>query len=127
MADDRVMEWANGLAAAEIRAFMRARRRFLKRPSSKFLRDVRTTARRLRSLFEDFRDVIPARRRNALRRLVAMTGEARDAAVLRKTLRDALDSRERPEARAMLRELRARERSGFRRVRRLLQTIRYSA
>jgi len=125
MADDRVTEWATGLAAAEIRAFMQARRRFLKRPSSKLLRDLRTAARRLRSLFEDFRDVIPARRRNALRRLIAITGEARDAAVLRKTLRDALDSRERPQARPLLRRLRARERTCFRQVRRALALLRY--
>lgn len=125
MADDRVIEWANALGAAEIRAFMKARRRFLRRPSSKHLHDVRTTARRLRSFFQDFRDVLAARRGKRLGQLIALTGEARDASVLRKTLRSALDARERSNGRAMLRELRARERASFSEVRRLLARLRY--
>jgi CHAD domain-containing protein len=125
MADDRVREWAQTLGAAEVRAFTEARRRFLRRPSSKHLHELRTAARRLRSLFDDFHDVLRARRPRRLRRLIAVTGEARDAAVLRKTLRSALDTRERAAARATLRELRARERACFLRVRRLLAGLRY--
>jgi len=126
MADDRVIDWAKTLGEAEIRAFMKARRRFLKRPSAKHLHDVRTAARRLRSLFKDFRDVLRPRRSKRLRRLIEVTSEARDAAVLRKTLRTALDTRERRVARATLSELRARERACFARVRRLLAGLRYS-
>ncbi len=125
MADDRVMEWAGALGAAEIRAFMKARRRFLERPSSKHLQELRTAARRLRSFFEDFRDVVRARRTKRLRRLIAVTGDARDAAVLRKTLRNALDSRERAAARSLLSELRAHERACFTRVRRVVAGLRY--
>lgn len=127
MADDRVIEWAKTLGAAETRAFMEARRRFLKRPSTKRLHDVRTAARRLRSLFEDFRNVLDARRQGRLHRLIVVAGEARDAAVLRKTLRGALEPRERRDGRAMLRELRARERACFSRVRRILAGLRYTA
>jgi CHAD domain-containing protein len=127
MADDRVIEWVKTLAATEIRAFMKARRRFLKRPSSKHLYDVRTAAQRLRSLFNDFRDVLAARRRKRLHRLIALAGEARDAAVLRKTLRGALERRERHEGRTVLRELRARERSSFSHVRRVLAGLNYRA
>ncbi len=125
MADDRVMAWVKSLGSAEVRAFMVARRRFLKRPSAKHLHDLRMAARRLRSFFEDFRDVVPARRGKRLRRLIAVTGEARDAAVLRKTLRSALERRERHDGRPILRNLRARERACFTRVRRLLVKLRY--
>ena len=125
MADDRVTDWARGLAAADMRAFMRARRRFLRRPSSKHLHELRIAARRLRALFEDFRDVLTSQRRTTLSRLIQLTGEARDAAVLRKTLREAVDARERRDARTLLRDLRARERSCFSRVRRLLAKLRY--
>ena len=127
MADDRVVAWAKTLGAAETRAFMQARRRFLKRPSAKHLQDLRMAARRLRSFFEDFRDVVTARRGKRLRRLIALTGEARDAVVLRKTLRSALERRERHDGRPILRDLRARERACFTRVRRLAVKLRYRA
>lgn len=127
MADDRVIEWAQSMGRAEVRAFMRARRRFLKRPSSKHLRELRTAAGRLRSLFEDFRDVLPWRKRNALRRLISLCGEARDAAALGSALRDAIDSRERPSARTLVKVFRALERRCVRRVRRLLEPLRYTA
>jgi hypothetical protein len=127
MADDRVTEWARALGTAETRAFMKARRRFLRRPSSKHLRELRSAARHLRSLFEDFRDVLAWPRRKALRRLIQLTGEARDASAARKTLRDALDARERREARTLLRELRALERGYFSRVRRVLAVLRYTS
>ncbi len=127
MADDRVIEWAKTLGAAEIRAFTRARRRFLKRPSAKHLHDLRTAARRLRSLFKDFRDVLRPRRSKRLRRLIEVTSQARDAIVLRKTLRIALDTRERGDASAALRDLRVRERECFSHVRRLLAGLRYTA
>ena len=127
MADDRVIEWAQSMRGSEVRAFMRARRRFLKRPSSKRLRELRAAAGRLRSLFEDFRDVLPWRKRNALRRLICLCGEARDAQALRSVLGDAIDSRERPGARTLARDLRTLERRCFRRVRRLLAPLRYTA
>ena len=125
MADERVIEWAKTLGSAEVRAFMKARRRFLKRPSAKRLHELRTAARRLRSLFKDFRDVLRPQRSKRLRRLIEATGEARDAAALRKTLREALDTRERGEARITIAGLRARERACFSHVRRLLARLRY--
>ena len=127
MADERVVAWAKTLGAAEIRGFMRARRRFLRRPSAKHLHDLRVAARRLRSFFEDFHDVVTARRAKRLRRLIAVTGEARDAVVLRKTLRNALERRERHDGRPILRNLQARERACSTRVRRLLVNLRYPA
>ncbi len=126
MADDRVIAWAKTLGAAEVRVFMKARRRFLKRPSTKRLHELRTAARRLRSLFKDFRDILRPRRFKRLRRLIDLTSDARDAAVLRETLRSALDTRERRDARTTLSELCARERACFSRVRRLLTGLRYT-
>ena len=127
MADDRVIEWARSMAAAEMRAFMRARRRFLKQPAAKRVRELRAAARRLRSLLEDFRDVLPARKCNALARLISLTGEARHASALRKALRGALDARERAAADSLARALRARERQAVRKIRRTLASLRYTA
>jgi CHAD domain-containing protein len=109
MPDDRIAEWAQGLVKADVHAFKRARTRFLRQPSAKRLHDLRTTARRLRCLHEDLREAIPPFSLLRLRRLIDLTGEARDAAVMREALREALDVRERRSARKLLGALRRRE------------------
>lgn len=123
--DDRITVWARALAASEVRAFMRARRRFLKRPSGTCLHAVRIAARRLRSLLDDFADAVPNRRHKRLRALIDLTGVARDARVLRQTLRDALDAREREGGCEMLRFLRQRERHAIKRVRHALWRVKF--
>lgn len=124
MADDRIREWALALEKAELAAFGRARRRFLRRPSPKRLHVLRTAARRLRSLYEDLRGVLRCKRRRRLRRLIALTGEPRDANVMRKLLMANSDVREAAGARHVARALRKRERAGLKRVFRALLRLR---
>jgi CHAD domain-containing protein len=121
VADDRIREWASGLLEAYVRAFERARVRFLRRPATERLHDVRVSARRLRSLCEDLRDALPPVHGRRLHRLIAMTGDARDAAVLREALRNALDVRERQAAKPLMRALRERERTVLQRIARTLK------
>jgi CHAD domain-containing protein len=123
MPDDRIVEWARGLAKHDARAFRRARRRFLRQPSIKRLHDLRTSARRLRSLYEDLREAVPAPANKRLHRLIDLTGEARDAEVQRAMLHAALDSHERHAARELLRELRKRERVALKRIRREVKRV----
>jgi CHAD domain-containing protein len=80
------------------------------------LHDLRTTARRLRCVHEDLDGAVPPFSLKALRHVIDLTGDARDAAVLRETLRDALDVRERRAARHLLRALRRRERTALQRI-----------
>ncbi len=127
MPDDRIAEWALGLVKADVRAFKRARTRFLRQPSAKRLHDLRTSARRLRSLHEDLREAIPPFSLKRLRQLIDLTGEARDAAVMREALRDAIDVRERHAARGLLRTLRRRERIALKRIARTLEHVRLSS
>jgi len=126
MPDDRIAEWALGLVKADVHAFKRARARFLRQPGAKRLHDLRTSARRLRSLHEDLREAIPPFSLKGLHRLIDLTGEARDAAVMREALRDALDVRERHAARGLLRTLRRRERIALKRIARTLKHVRLS-
>ncbi|HTX57812.1 MAG TPA: CHAD domain-containing protein [Candidatus Acidoferrales bacterium] len=124
MPDDRIEEWALGLVKGDVQAFKRARSRFLRQPSAKRLHDVRTTARRLRCVHEDLHDAIPPFSLRRLRHVIDLTGEARDAAVLREALREALDVRERRAARHLLRVLRRRERVALKRIARALEDLR---
>jgi CHAD domain-containing protein len=126
MPDDRIAEWALGLVKADVHAFKRARASFLRQPSANRLHELRTSARRLRSLHEDLREAIPPFSLKRLRRLIDLTGEARDAAVMREALRDALDVRERHVARGLLRTLRRRERIALKRIARTLEHVRLS-
>ena len=123
MVDDRIKDWARGMLDGDVRTFERARVRFINRPCADRLHDVRVSARRLRSLCEDLEEALPAVRRKRLHRIIAMTGDARDAAVLREALRNALDAHERKAARPLLRSLRERERTMLRRIRRALEKI----
>jgi CHAD domain-containing protein len=126
MADDRIAEWALGLVKADVQAFKRARARFLRQPSANRLHELRTSARRLRSLHEDLHEAIPPFSLKRLRALIDLTGEARDAAVMREALRDALDVRERHAARGLLRALRRRERVALKRIAGTLEHVRLS-
>ena len=121
MADDRIREWAGGLLDGDVRSFERARARFLRRPTADRLHDVRVSARRLRSLCDDLQEALPPVRPKRLHRIIAMTGDCRDAAVLRETLRNTLDVRERKAARPLLRSLRKRERLMLARIARALK------
>ncbi|HUA07858.1 MAG TPA: CHAD domain-containing protein [Candidatus Acidoferrales bacterium] len=96
----------------------------MRQPSAKRLHDVRTTARRLRCLHEDMHDAIAPFSLRRLRHVIDLTGDARDAAVLRETLRDALDARERHAARKLLRALRRRELITLKRIARALEKLR---
>jgi CHAD domain-containing protein len=113
VADERISDWASMLVQADVRAFRQARKRFLSNPTKKRLHEVRTAARRLRSLCEDVRDVIHFPHYKRLKRLIVLMGDARDATVLRKTVCAALDPRERQAAGTFLDELRKRERKGY--------------
>jgi CHAD domain-containing protein len=124
MPDERIAEWALGLVKHDVRAFKRARTRFLRQPSAKRLHEVRITARRLRCIHEDMEGAIPPFSLKQLRRVIDLTGDARDAAVLRETLRDALDARERRDARHLLRALRRRERIALKRIAHALEGLR---
>ena len=123
MADERIREWACGLLTTDLRAFRRARARFLRRPTAERLHEVRVSARRLRSLCEDLREALPPLHDKRLHRLITMTGDARDAAVLRETLRASLEERERTQARPLLRALRKRERTTLKRICRALKHL----
>ena len=90
MGDERIKEWAQGMLEGDVRAFERARTRFIRRPTAERLHDVRVSARRLRSLCEDLREALPRLRVKRLARVIDMSGDARDAAVLREALRKAL-------------------------------------
>ncbi|HVA28413.1 MAG TPA: CHAD domain-containing protein [Candidatus Baltobacteraceae bacterium] len=116
MADDRIREWAFALEKTELAAFERARLRFLRRPTAKRLHALRAASRKLRSLYDDLRDVLHCKARRRLSALIAITGEPRDAGVLRTLLADTSDAREAPAARILSRALRKRERSGLKRV-----------
>jgi hypothetical protein len=120
VADDRIREWALALEKTELAAFGRARRRFLRRPSPKRLHALRAAARRLRSLYEDLLDVLRFKQRRQLRRLIALTGEPRDAGVMRRLLIAQTDVREAAGARHVARALRKRQRAGLKRVYRAL-------
>ena len=124
MPDERIAEWALGLVKADVHAFKRARARFLRQPSAKRLHELRTTARRLRCIHEDLREAIPPFSLKHLRRLIDLTGEARDAAVMREALREALDVRERRAARKLLRMLRRRELLALKHIARALEHVR---
>jgi CHAD domain-containing protein len=119
--DEKIREWAQGLLDGDVRAFERARTRFIRRPTADRLHDIRVSARRLRSLCEDLREALPRVRTKRLHRLIDMTGDARDAAVLREALRHALAPQERKAARTLLRSLRKRERTILQRIARALE------
>jgi CHAD domain-containing protein len=121
MPDDRIREWAGGLFETDLRAFRKARARFVRRPTSERLHDVRVSARRLRSLCEDLEDALPRIHCERLGRIIDMTADARDAAVLRETLRGALEGPERKQVRGLLRSLRKRECLMLKRIRRALK------
>jgi len=117
MADDRIREWAQTLVKAEAQTFEQARRRFVRRPTAERLHHVRTAARRLRCLLEDFADIVTIEQLKRLRKIIDTTSDARDARVLRDALRSTLHERERMAGRALLGALRTQERTVTSKVR----------
>ena len=113
MSDERVRAWALTLAQREDAVFAAARENFCAKPSSEGLHQMRTSARRLRSLYDDVGSLLPEIRRGRLKRLIKRSGDARDAAVLLTVLEGALDETERPLAASLLDDLRKRERNGL--------------
>ena len=127
MADDRIIEWASLLVQAEIRDYLEARRRFLRSANAKRLHDLRKAARRLSCSLQDFRGVVPTHKHKRLKGLIEITGQARDAAVLRERLKAALDPLERETAAPMIRDLKERERDYLKRTRDALKDVRFKA
>jgi CHAD domain-containing protein len=121
------MKWIARTVDTERRRLERARKRFVAHPTPERLHDVRTTARRLRSLLEDVRTIYSGGKlRRRLKRAAAVTDGARDAAVLLALLDSRLDETERSAAGVLLDQLRAAEVSATVRVRRRLRTMRFT-
>lgn len=118
MSDERVRAWALALAQREGDLFAAAREQFCAKPSSERLHQLRTSARRLRSLYDDLGSLLPEIHLKRLKRLIKRSGDGRDAAVLRTVLKDVLDESEHELATPLLRDLRERERVGLRDARR---------
>lgn len=128
MTDDRrLAAWVESMARGEIRAYMRARRAFLKTASTRHLRELRGAARRLRSLFDDFGDLVPARRQKALARLLSTVAQATEIAGVRRILRKRADDRDEDLVTPMLRVLRQQERHWLRYAERAAAHLRYRA
>lgn len=118
------MKWVGKTIDAERRRLERARRRFIDEPDEERLHDLRTRARRLRSFLEAVGDV--EERPKLLRRLkraAALTDAARDAAILRTLLDNAVDETERVTAAPLLDQLRERERCATSEARKLLRKV----
>jgi CHAD domain-containing protein len=127
MPDERIAEWTLGLVKHDVRAFEQARNRYVQRPTIKRLHALRVSARRLHCLHEDLHDAAPSFTIKGLRRVIELTGQARDAEVQRAALRAALDVRERRAARDLLRALRDRESAALKRIATALDRVRIDA
>lgn len=123
MVDPNVKAWAEELLGRDLTAFKEARKRFLRRPTGKRLHDVRTAARRMRSLFEDLSSTIGVTDLKDLKRAINASGAARDADVLHGVLCCELDADERAFARDFLKDLRKRERRCTRKTHARLQRV----
>ena len=119
------LEWFDATVRRELRAFERARHRFVEKPNEDRLHDVRTTGRRLRSLLEDGAG-LGARPRllRHVKRASEATDAARDAAVARRLLEAVVDGTERENARALFEVLERRSRTATRAARRYLRRVR---
>ena len=118
--NSEVRAWAETLFERELCALESARSRFVERPGPKRLHTFRTAARRLRSLLEDFGDLISLDNRKRLERAVDISGKARDARVLRTALCDALPECEARAAETTIRDLQRVQRRSTSRLRALL-------
>jgi CHAD domain-containing protein len=116
------VKWITQTIRGERRKLERARSRFVHKPTQQRLHDVRTTARRLRSLLEDVADLAAeSRLLSRIKRVAAVTDAARDATILLELLESSLDESEREAALALLDELRARQRFATRDARKRLR------
>ncbi len=105
------MRWLKRTIADERHALERARRRFLRKPTDKRLHELRTTARRLRSLLEDAADLRSCSRLlRRVKRAANATDAARDATVLLQLLERSIDESEREIARPLVEKFGVRER-----------------
>jgi CHAD domain-containing protein len=123
--NDTVTTWARASIGPDLRAFIKARERFLTRATSKRLHRLRAAARRLRSTLEDLADRIASDpERATLADLGKILGKARDFHVHRKLLASVLPSvtDERRKAKAFLKRLRRRERRFLERALKALRT-----
>ena len=121
-----MMKWLRKQIKEERGTLVRARRRFLRKPSEESLHHVRTSSRRLRSLLEDAGDVVAERRLlRAVKRTAKSTDPARDAAVIRALLERVVAAGERNHAAELLRDLRLQETLAMRRACKKLTRVRY--
>ncbi|MBV9719975.1 MAG: CHAD domain-containing protein [Candidatus Eremiobacteraeota bacterium] len=121
------MKWLTKTIRRELRALERARRRFVAKSNEKRLHEVRTTGRRFRSLLEDVATIAPS---GALCRKVksaaAATDAARDATIALQLLERSTPQSELEAARALLEQLRERERAAMSRARVKLKRMRFA-
>jgi CHAD domain-containing protein len=118
------MSWIGETIASEAKALERARKRFIDEPTPEGLHQVRTGARRLRSLLEDVAAMHPQKRLlQRVKRASQLTDVARDAGVQRELLERMVDDGERELAEPMLATLREREERATDSSRRKLRRI----
>jgi CHAD domain-containing protein len=120
------VKWLKKTIASERRAFERARRRFVAKPTEKTLHEVRTSGRRFRSLLEDVAEVAPSEKLlRRVKRAATMTDAARDAAIILQLLERTTDPGERQTAAPLFDELTARAENATRQAHRRLARTRF--
>lgn len=111
------VKWLKRTIREERYALECARRRFVRKPTNKRLHDLRTTARRLRSLLEDSADLTASSRLlRRVKRAAKATDAARDATVLLQLLERSIDESEREIARPLVEKFGVRERLAMERA-----------
>jgi len=125
---DSILTWTGEAVARETKALDRARRRFAREPDPEGLHQVRTGARRLRCLLEDFAGLhVRPRLLRRVKRVSKLTDAARDATVACELLERVLDESERDAAETLLLALRDRERRVTSSAGRKLRRVRFKA
>jgi CHAD domain-containing protein len=122
------MSWAGDTVASETKALNRSRKAFVREPSAETLHQVRTGARRLRSLLEDVAALhVQKRLLRRVKRTSQLTDVARDSAVQRELLERVLDETEREAAQPLFEALRERELRATETSRSKLSRVRFAA
>lgn len=120
------MKWLDKTIRNERRSLERARERFVRKPTEERLHDVRTAARRFRSLLEDVSGLAPcARLLQRVKRATAATDAARDATILLRLLQANIDASELGVAQPLLDALQAQELNATRLARKYLKRARF--